>query len=407
MKSLSLLALALLAPTGSAQQLLVGGPDTIIRRALPVSGAFDIIGACGGIVESMVSVGDMTYIGDRSGILYVHDPAVGVQYSFNTQNDAAALASDGQRLFVGGSDGSVECYDLTTELLLGTWRAPAGLRALTRVGHDLFAAGDSGVVTRASLLGGGNFQTFGDAAMPVTAMTSDGSALLLGSATGTISRMDLGLGSITGSFQIGSDVTALGMSLDQLLVAAESGIVRRVDPVDGTVFDSHEVGSSVRALSLTDGVQPGVTYCYGVQCPCGNDDPLAGCVNSTGRGARLALAGTSRVSSDDLALYITGAPANSTTIVFMGDGSGLGTVGNGLLCVGGSVGLQRFDAGQTNAFGAYLVDGVAQQSMAQFSSSFQITAGSTWHFQAWYRDSGGACGASSNVTNSSIIGFTQ
>ena len=35
-----------------------------------------------------------------------------------------------------------------------------------------------------------------------------------------------------------------------------------------------------------------------------------------------------------------------------------------------------------------------------------ITALSTWHFQTWYRDIGGPCGAFSNFSNALTVTFT-
>lgn len=399
----------LLAPPAPAQHLMVGGPDTLIRRTLPVTDAFDIVGACGGIVESMVAVGDITYIGDLSGLIYVHDPAVGVGYAFNSGNDAVALASDGQRLFVGGSNGSVESYDLGTETLLDVWRGPVGLRALTLVGSDLFAAGDGGVIVSTSVQGEGTFDLFASVGTPVTAMTSDGEALLAASSTGaaaaSITRVDLASQAVTATFAVASDATALGVNLGQLLVAGSDGIVHRVDRTDGTVFDSMTVGSSVRALALTDGFPPAFSYCYGDFCPCGNDDSLAGCVNSTGRGARLAAAGTNSVAADDLALFMTGAPSFTTAIGFMASGFALTPLGDGLLCVGGNEGIQRLGAMQTNEHGALVIDGIRELAETQFGSAFQVMAGAEWHFQVWYRDAIGPCGSASNATNSGRVVF--
>jgi hypothetical protein len=39
---------------------------------------------------------------------------------------------------------------------------------------------------------------------------------------------------------------------------------------------------------------PGSKFCFGVDCPCGNDDPTGGCVNSSGHGAQLDASGVTR-----------------------------------------------------------------------------------------------------------------
>jgi len=64
---------------------------------------------------------------------------------------------------------------------------------------------------------------------------------------------------------------------------------------------------------------PGRRYCFGVQCPCGNDSPRAGCRNSTGSGAALGGWGSVGVAADDLVLTATSVPANQ-----LGAARGLG-----------------------------------------------------------------------------------
>ncbi len=407
--ALSALAATALSTPASAQQLMVGGPDSLIRSTIPVTEDFNVVGACGGVVQSMVASEDKTFIGDQSGVIYVHDAADGVNYAFNAGNDATALATDSQYLYVGGSDGSVERYTLSSYSLLDVWTAPAGLRALTAYAGRLYAAGDNGQVVSTFLFGPptGTFTLFADVGMPITAICVDQSALLLGSATGEIKRLRIADQLVTANFTVGTNVAALEVSLSQLLVVGSEGIVRRVDPLDGAMFQSLSVGSSVRGIAITNGIAPAFTYCYGIQCPCGNDDSNAGCANSTGRGARMAAAGTTSVSADDLTLFMTSAPANTTTIVFMGaDSVTSPTLGDGILCIGGPGGLQRFAVQQTDSFGTLVLNDLRQTAETQFGSTFQITVGSNWRFQAWFRDTTGPCGSFSNSTNSAEVGFT-
>ncbi len=259
---------------------------------------------------------------------------------------------------------------------------------------------------RTQLAGAGAFETFADAGMAVTAMTASNGVLFLGSATGTIARVNSVSAAIATTFTVGPDVTALGVNLGQLLVGSADGTIRRADLDDGTVLDAVSVGSTIRAIALTAGVPPAWTYCYGFQCPCGNDDPLAGCVNSSGRGARLTAAGTSRAMDDDFTLFMTGAPALTTAVVFMGAHGTVAPLGDGILCINPSTGLQRFGAMQTNEFGSLVLGGLGEHARDHFSASFQIAAGSDWHFQAWFRDTTGTCGGSSNTTNSAQVLFT-
>src|SRR5258708_7692579 len=59
-------------------------------------------------------------------------------------------------------------------------------------------------------------------------------------------------------------------------------------------------------------------YCPTPLGPCGNDDPAAGCKNSTGNGGLLCAVGTTSVSTDDLELSATGLPPGSMGLFYMG-----------------------------------------------------------------------------------------
>ena len=54
---------------------------------------------------------------------------------------------------------------------------------------------------------------------------------------------------------------------------------------------------------VVPGDEPGTPFCFGVGCPCGNDDPNAGCMNGTGQGALLTGSGSASISSDDLTFH--------------------------------------------------------------------------------------------------------
>ncbi|MBK8181196.1 MAG: thrombospondin type 3 repeat-containing protein [Planctomycetes bacterium] len=151
----------------------------------------------------------------------------------------------------------------------------------------------------------------------------------------------------------------------------------------------------------------GTLYCFGdgsgTPCPCGNVSlPGEGCVNSTGRGALLYNAGGTSVFLDNAApLTIQLKPSKPTMYI-----AGLGQIngGNGtqlfdgLLCVSP---LKRFAPQVASGTGtAVLLQPVLK-------SGGLILPGSTWHFQAWYRDNPASpCGTNANLSNGLSITFT-
>lgn len=149
------------------------------------------------------------------------------------------------------------------------------------------------------------------------------------------------------------------------------------------------------------------TYCFGdgsgAACPCGNTGASnAGCANTSGQGALLWSTGSTKVSSDDLALRATHLPpAGGIGLAVMGTQQQAGGAGitfqDGILCVGGSI--FRFP-------GQVFTDAIVQESVVGAANGL-ITSGSTWNFQVWYRDAVGVCGGSTgNLSNALQVTFT-
>jgi len=113
--------------------------------------------------------------------------------------------------------------------------------------------------------------------------------------------------------------------------------------------------------------------------------------NSTGSGALMALDGTTSVSAQDLALQVFGAAPVQFGLFFYGPERAEVPFGDGFLCIGGgNVGLFRFDPpSMTDGFGdaSHLVDFTQPPAG---SGPGALVVGSEWHFQFWYRDTGGA-----------------
>jgi hypothetical protein len=402
-----LAALALGAPL-FGQELIVGGPDSLIRRSNPAQGPFTVIGACGGVVDSMVAHGDTTYIGDVTGRIYVHRPSTGIGYAFDAANDATALAVHSGNLLVAGSNGTVLRYNVATGALISSLPATIPIHAMLRVGNHLFIGSHFGVVQRADLSTGGPFSFWGTCGGPIDALATDGTALILGTTSGVVYRIGLVDQQVYTNFTVGDDIAALGMNLGHLLVADSTGRLRRVDAVTGAVHTELHVGSAVAALALTDGTPPGSTYCYGIACPCGNDDALHGCRNSLGRGAHLQATGTASVTADDLTLVVTHSPSSTFGIFYMGLGSGTSTIGDGIFCTGGAGGYgnYRYPVVQASPGGTFTMSGFAAHANQHFDALGSIQAGRSWHFQIWYRDPAGPCGHAFNTSNGFQVTFT-
>jgi hypothetical protein len=149
---------------------------------------------------------------------------------------------------------------------------------------------------------------------------------------------------------------------------------------------------------LPAGAGPGVGYCFGSACPCGNDDVGAGCANSSGAGALLEATGLASVALDDLALVAAGLPAGNLGLAFAGQSQWLLPFGAGLNCVApGPLGLLRLPAGFADPAGSLVQSNVI--SLAQGTVPGSLAAGSTWNFQVWYRDPAAACGNGVNLSN--------
>jgi ELWxxDGT repeat protein len=146
-------------------------------------------------------------------------------------------------------------------------------------------------------------------------------------------------------------------------------------------------------------------FCTATLAPCGNSDPTAGCANSTGVGARLDGSGTTLLANDDLVLSVSQLPPNVNGLMFMGASAANSLpFYDGVRCV--STPLARWPGHNAGPSGTMTYGpGLAAQASGM-SAAFHLFAGSTWRFQAWYRNSAGPCGLRSNLSNSATVVFT-
>lgn len=121
-------------------------------------------------------------------------------------------------------------------------------------------------------------------------------------------------------------------------------------------------------------------------------------VNSTGGGAQIHASGSSSAAANDLELSASPVPANQFGLFFYGPSQIELPFGDGFLCVGG--GLHRLPVGTASKAMElrFPVDNTLPPAT-------NLTAGSTWNFQAWFRDLA-AGGAGYNLSDGVSILFT-
>ena len=116
-------------------------------------------------------------------------------------------------------------------------------------------------------------------------------------------------------------------------------------------------------------------------------------------GAGISSTGSVSVAANDLVLDVNGVLPGQFGIMIMGTGNTIIPAGNGSLCLGGAS-IYRLDIARVSVFGqvTYPIDlTMPPQPMAQ------VTTGSTWNFQFWYRDP--TVGATYNYSEAISVTF--
>jgi hypothetical protein len=154
--------------------------------------------------------------------------------------------------------------------------------------------------------------------------------------------------------------------------------------------------SQYGTVLLTPLTYVGVAVCAGdglmAPCPCGNDTaPGAheGCRNATGRGARLLATGSASVVADDLVFEASQVAPMSVGLLVQGLPGTPTPVYDGLLCL--TAPARRLEVLTFDATGH-------ATSASSLVAAGGVLPGDTRVYQVWYRDVGGPCGSSANVT---------
>lgn len=119
--------------------------------------------------------------------------------------------------------------------------------------------------------------------------------------------------------------------------------------------------------------------------------------NSAGSGALISTAGSVSIAANDLVLAAKGAPVGQFGLFFFGDAQQSTPVGDGTLCVGGSI----------LRLPVVTIDGSGQTSYAldltNLSGGLTLTPGDVQNFQLWFRDPG--FGTGSNLSDAVQVTF--
>jgi len=405
------------------EDLLVGAPNE--DPAGPDSGAAYVFSTqTSGLIHYLPG----TNPGDRFGsmVLSVGDANLDTVDDFLVgspdETSGGALAAGSARLFSGVDASNLGAwFGGNPDARFGSAACSLGDRnADGRADFVIGAPGDttggpaSGRVELRSGADGGLFLAvngpmgsgFGASLAALGDVDSDGTNdLLVGAPTAGLGGEVLLLSGLAGStlttVQTGQPGAQLGHAVTSLSVVGA--------PEWASAAPLGDLGPSVDHGTVTlysDSIQLGEIFCAGdgtaAPCPCGNLGPSDhGCANGDGTGAHLRGSGSSSVQSADLVFTATSLPQDQPALLYTGVNriqSGQGVAfGDGLRCTGGAV----------VRLGVQFTDTLGGASWGPLFSNAPWTAGTTRHFQAWYRNNPvSACGSGFNFSNGYTIAFT-
>lgn len=117
-------------------------------------------------------------------------------------------------------------------------------------------------------------------------------------------------------------------------------------------------------------------------CPCANQSAIGsfeGCVNSSGRGARMHSIGRDSTAARELRFHVTGIPAQRPALLLEGTQDGVAyPFRDGILCLGHL--RRRLGVALSSA------DGAADFGSSIFDGELSPQAGEVLDYQCWFRD---------------------
>ena len=145
---------------------------------------------------------------------------------------------------------------------------------------------------------------------------------------------------------------------------------------------------------------PATEFCFGIDCPCDNEDPDAGCGNlgadgSVATGSRLRSNGTSSIAADNLVLTVDGVKPNQYGLIFRSTATGSVPFGDGNRCLTGF--LARFPLRKSSGAGNI------RYGPNEIVGIDGPIPGETRHYQGWYRDPMGPCSSGFNLSSAVTV----
>ncbi|MEM9802483.1 MAG: hypothetical protein AAGA20_19295 [Planctomycetota bacterium] len=343
------------------------------------------------------------------------DPGTAVDETGGLDGPSSVVFGPDRRLYVGSFNGdAVLAYDGRTGAFDGVFVAPSdgnldGPDSGMVFGSDGNLYVPSYFSRRVKRYEGVTGAFIDNAASPIgsglrnprsVVFPGDGSLLVTSEGSDEVLRFDGANGAFQGVF-IGDDpATAVDESggLD-----GPTGIARAADgswwvgsvntgdikryAADGTYLETRVSGGLTAPVHVT------IFPVAEIEC--------FGLANSVGAGASLVARGSTSVAANDFRLELNDAPSQQLAVFVQGDAGTPAMAGDGQLCIGAP--FFRFASSSTSLAGT----AEARLDLSQPAvPAAAITAGSTWRFQAGYRDALGPGGTGFNLSSSVAVRFT-
>jgi len=412
LSGLALLALAVgaTAAPGGANEFFVSHPDSRIQMGSTAGNDLSTLIDCWCTPRGMVMEGDDLLVGTAEGFIMRFERATGnFLYDYTIGIDVSGMAWQEGTLLIGTLEAEIHRYDTTSGLVADVYNPQFPVSAVHAWGDRIISGSTNGLVEIGDPVTD-TWQVLGaSAAGGVKDLQVAGKWLFVATARSSrILKYDLELGVLATSFDAGEQPMDLELDGEELLIGTDLGSVLSYDVATDTFGPGFDAGAPVFNMVVHPTQPLGTEFCGGVACPCANDAPQGGCANSTGAGAHLEAAGTSKLSVGDVQLTARDLPPQRFGLIFMSQASGSTPAGDGQLCAAvAGQSVYRFPTRSTGVAGILQELEVAVHAAEHFGPDGLIEAGDTWNFQAWFRDPGGPCGGGFNTSNAVAIGFTE
>jgi len=130
---------------------------------------------------------------------------------------------------------------------------------------------------------------------------------------------------------------------------------------------------------------------------CGTSSFCSTAPNSFGPGEQISASGTTSVAANDMALTATAGVPSEFGLFYYGTAAINVLFGDGFRCVGGLT--YRLNPPQTADIFGDTSRALDFNAAPMNAGGGMVIAGSTWHFQHWYRDPGGPGGTGFNLSD--------